>query len=862
MQVNLNFDLHPRQADALNIQVTELLYGGAAGGGKLLRLNELVPTNKGYKKVSEIRVGDVLYDEKGKPCNVLGLSAIEKEPVSYELTFDNGVKIKACKDHQWLTYTSKELAQLTRRTPEFRERRKLGREKRGKGLRPDLVIANQNKKHNYLNIPEGSAKTTEEIYNTLRTARGRTNHAIPVCEAVEYQHKDYKLDPYCLGAWLGDGDSDSGSITGIDSEVWESFESQGFEVRHRKEAKRHRIIGLLPILKELGVYKNKHIPEEYLFGSIEQRIALLQGLLDTDGTCDKDGAIQFTNTNKNLSDGVYELVCSLGIKAHRTEKIPKLYGKACKKAYLVKFITEKPVFRIKRKLARQKKKISSRTRFHYIVDCKPSTPEPMRCIEVDSPRKLFLVTNSYIPTHNSHLSRVLAILWCLEIEGLQVYFFRRLYDDLKKNHIEGPTGFVAMLAPWINTKHPDSKLTGGRLVEIVDGEIRFWNGSKIFLCHLQHQKDLTKYYGPEFHVLFLEEATQFTEYMIRFLRSRLRMPEVIRKKIPAKYLKPKEEWKDKNVPDYYFPRAIYTSNPGGVGHAYIKRAFLTGFKPYEIHRGPADDGGHLRAYIPAKVDDNPAVNREEYKANLAGLPPALVKALLEGNWNAVIGAYFPEINPAVHIVPPFQIPDWWVRFMSMDWGACGDGDPFAIGWWAVSDGSIPMFPRNSLICYRTWYGRGLPKITARQVSEGIRLREGNEQIVYRVAGGDILEKRGHGESIFEIFQNTGIYFQRADMRRVSGWQQIRERLLGFSEIPCIYWFQQCEDALDTMVNLQHDPNNPNDCKGDDHFADMVRYACMSRPYERDKPAENKTLDELFTKPTIDELWELRNINER
>lgn len=460
----------------------------------------------------------------------------------------------------------------------------------------------------------------------------------------------------------------------------------------------------------------------------------------------------------------------------------------------------------------------------------------------------------------SHIARVMAILWCLEIAGIQIYFFRRLYDDLKKNHIEGPTGFIAMLAPWINTKHPKSPLTGGRLAEVVDGEIRLWNGSKIFLCHLQHQKDLTKYYGPEFHVLFLEEATQFSEFMIRFLRSRLRIPAVLRDKIPEKYKKPKEEWKDPAVPDYYFPRVIYTSNPGGVGHSYIKKSFLTGVKPYELHKAPDDDGGHIRQYIPAKVDDNPSVNREEVKANLAGLPPALVKALLDGNWSAVIGAYFPEVDPKVHLIQPFLIPQHWMRFMSMDWGACGEGDPFSIGWYAVSDGSIPLYPRNSLICYRSWYGKGLPKVTAQLVSQGIKDREVHDgQILYRVAGGDILEKRGHGESIFEIFNNYGIQFQRADMRRVSGWQQIRERLVGNSGVPSIYWFYQCEDHLETLMNLQHDINNPNDCaSGEDHFADQVRYACMSRPWVLDQPRKDLPLHEKFKEPSLNELWERRD----
>lgn len=464
----------------------------------------------------------------------------------------------------------------------------------------------------------------------------------------------------------------------------------------------------------------------------------------------------------------------------------------------------------------------------------------------------------------SHVTRVLAILWALEVPGIQIFIFRRLYNDLILNHLEGPTGFNALLATWINGRHPKSPLRAGRLCEVVEGEIRFWNGSKIHLCHLQHQKDLTKYYGPEFHVLFLEEATQFTEYMIRFLRSRLRIPESL--KIPDKYMKPKEEWRNPDRADFYFPRMIYTSNPGGVGHGYIKRAFIDGKKPYQYHKAPDDDGGHVRQYIPAKVDDNPSLNRDAVKANLSGLPPQLVEAMLSGNWNAVIGAYYPELDPATHLIPPFPIPPHLTRFMSMDWGACGEGDPFACCWFVVSDGSVfstnargePFqIPRDSLYCYRIWYGRGLPKVTASQVASGILSRE-TEQITYRVAGGDILENRGHGESIFEIFAKAGVIFQRADMRRVSGWNQIRERLVGKNEVPRLFFNATHTDEVETIMNLQHDVNDPNDCAaGDDHVADAVRYGCMSRPWVSNKPDPEIPFENKFREPSLDDLWKQR-----
>lgn len=449
----------------------------------------------------------------------------------------------------------------------------------------------------------------------------------------------------------------------------------------------------------------------------------------------------------------------------------------------------------------------------------------------------------------SHLGRASAIHFSYNIPGLQTYLFRRQHNELVKNHMMGPTSFPALLSPWVM----------GGFVRIVKDEIRFGNGpdpkspfdsgSRIFLCHCQHEKDVFNWLGPEIHYLIIEQAEQFTPFMIQMLRGRNRIPDALQ--IPPEY-------------KALFPRTLYTFNPGGVGHAFFKAKFVKGLKRdvtgiSEIVEQPDEEGGKRRQFIQAKLDDNPSVSPNEYRKTLRGLPPRMAKALEEGDFELVIGAFFPEIDRAIHLIKPFNIPDHFTRFCAMDWGACGEGDPFAIGWFAVSDGSIPLYPRNSLILYRSWYGRGLPKITVDKVADGIIERERAEKITYRVAGGDILEKRGTGPSIFEIFSARGIHFNRADMRRVSGWQQMRERLVGKNDLPALYFFSTCQEELETVQNLQHDLNDPNDCAaGDDHFADMVRYGCMSRPWVRDEPPAKLTLEQKFKAPTVNELWAERD----
>lgn len=462
----------------------------------------------------------------------------------------------------------------------------------------------------------------------------------------------------------------------------------------------------------------------------------------------------------------------------------------------------------------------------------------------------------------SHLGRASALFFCYMIPGLQVYLFRRQHNELVKNHMMGPTGFPAMLAVWNKAGFTKVVKDEIRFANGPDPKNPFENGSRIFLCHCQHEKDVFNWLGPEMHYLIIEQAEQFSPFMIQMLRGRNRIPEALN--IPAEY-------KD------LFPRVLYTFNPGGIGHAFFKAKFVKALKRgpdgvSEIVEQPDEEGGKLRQFIQAKLDDNPSVNPIEYRKTLRGLPPRMAKALEEGDFDQVVGAFFPEVDRNKHLVKPFTIPTHWIRIMGMDWGACGEGDPFAIGWWAVASEPIRALnqmgleftiPRNSLICYRRWYGRGLPKVTATQVAEGIKRRErigdkASENITLRVAGGDIDAKKGYGKTLLETFGDEDIHFAKADRRRQPGHAEFRERLVGKYDEPTIYWFEQYADDLETIQNLQHDLMNPNECTdNDDHNYESDRYVVMSRPYSESTPVKAKTMAEVFKEPSINELWKMR-----
>lgn len=442
----------------------------------------------------------------------------------------------------------------------------------------------------------------------------------------------------------------------------------------------------------------------------------------------------------------------------------------------------------------------------------------------------------------SHLMRVAAILWCAAIPGLQVYLFRRIREDLIKNHMEGPKGFRAMLAPWV--------LCG--FVTIVEDQIRFWNGSKIYLCHCKDPKDVYKYQGAEIHVLLMDEVTHFLDDMYRFLRNRVRMVGI---KLPKQY-------------EGKFPRILAGANPGNVGHQFVKSTFIDGAETYEIRQMPPEEGGMKRQFIPALLEDNPSMTVDDpgYENRLQGLgSEALVRAMRYGDWDVVEGAFFERWDTKRHVVQPFTIPDHWLKFRSGDWGFA---KPFSIGWWAVVSDPIQVrnkfdqpitLPRGCMVRYREWYGcDGKPnvgvRLDAEEVAKGIKSRE-REKLSYGVFDPATFASDS-GPSIAQRMADNGVHWKPADNKRVSqrgamgGWNMMRERIKGDDDgAPMIVCFATCHDSIRTIPALQHDTSNPEDLDSDmeDHAADEWRYACMSRPWVRKAPEVKKPRNDGYTR---------------
>jgi len=300
---------------------------------------------------------------------------------------------------------------------------------------------------------------------------------------------------------------------------------------------------------------------------------------------------------------------------------------------------------------------------------------------------------------------------------------------------------------------------------------------------------------------------------------------------------------------------ILTGNPGGAGQHWIKQRYIdqapSGMKL--LVRKLPNGKEHRYVFIPSRIQDNKLLmhNDPEYINNLYLVgSEQLVKAWLSGDWNAVEGAFFDCWDTASHVVRPFEIPEDWTRFRSMDWGSA---KPFSVGWWAIASDDYEtasrIIPRGSIVRYREWYGckEGEPntglKLTAEEVGKGIQEREHGDKIAYGVLDPAAFSQDG-GPSIYERMSKATdhkVTFRPADNKRVSqkgalgGWDQMRARMKGDGERPALFVFSTCKDFIRTVPLLQHDQDRPEDLdtESEDHVADEARYGCMSRPYIRE-----------------------------
>ena len=350
--------------------------------GKALALDTEVPTTQGWRLMGELRPGDIVFEVDGSPTVVVAATEPLVNQPCREVILSDGTSVVCDAAHQWVT---------------------CAKSQRRRGFRESVV-------------------TTDEMATTLK-ARDEFNHHIRLAGPAQYPERELPIDPYVLGAWIGDGTSTAAEITCADPEILTQIARAGYAISPRGTRRlTHRIGGvghtrnaltgqlesnnsLNSTLRWMGLLGQEAIPNDYLRASVTQRESLLAGLMDTDGYVDEFGRCELTTVSELLAHSYRELVNSLGFRATLRAGRATLYGVDHGPKYLVKFTPDRPVFRLQRKLARQKTH-GKFHRFRAVLEVRKVASVPVRCIQVSSPTGTFLATRSYVPTHNSSLGRL------------------------------------------------------------------------------------------------------------------------------------------------------------------------------------------------------------------------------------------------------------------------------------------------------------------------------------------------------------------------------------------------------------------------------------------------------------------------
>ena len=399
--------------------------------------------------------------------------------------------------------------------------------------------------------------------------------------------------------------------------------------------------------------------------------------------------------------------------------------------------------------------------------------------------------------------RVKAVLLALKYLGIKIMIVRKTYPELRANHITPLKELVGKTAVFKETAK----------------EFLFKNGSVIKLGYCRNTKDLDRYQGTETDVLFLDEATQLTEEQFDRFKACVRGVNG-------------------------FPKRVYlTCNPGGVGHAFVKRLFID--RVYKTGENPDD-----YVFYKSLVTDNAALmeNDPDYIKRLEALPPKLRKAWLDGDWDIFDGQFFEEFrdDPShyidrrfTHVIEPFEIPDGWNIVRSFDFGFA---KPFSCDWWAIDyDGRAYLIlqlygctqtPNEGLKWYPDRIFEEIHRIeTTHRWLKGKRITGVADPSIWDVS---------RGEAIIDSADRHFVYFSRGDNKRIPGWMQVHYRLAFDEEgYPMAYFFNTCAAAIRTLPLLRFSDVNPEDLdtSQEDHFADSFRYFCMSRPITPQQCAE-------------------------
>lgn len=375
--------------------------------------------------------------------------------------------------------------------------------------------------------------------------------------------------------------------------------------------------------------------------------------------------------------------------------------------------------------------------------------------------------------------RFKSVLLALNYSGIKILILRKSMPELEHNHII-PLRDMCCSGKCKIATYNETKKT-----------MTFVNNSVIFFGYCANDGDVERYRGNEYDIIFIDEATHFTEE--QFVR-----------------IYPSSRGSNS------FPKRIYlTTNPGGVGHGWVKRLFID--KEYREGEKPEN-----YTFIKATVYDNKPLLRKqpEYIDDLKALPEGLRKAWLNGEWDLLSGQYFNEFDTNLHVVEPFPIPSHWTRYVTIDYGR----DMAAVYWIAVDE-------NKNCYVYNELHEENLNVHDCVQ-----KIKEMTSECVFMYIAPRDLFSIGNqtGKSTADIFRENGINLTKVNSDRVSGWLSMKELLRvdydinGYPNIK-LRFFNNCKNVIKYLPLLQFDERKPRDISKKPHLythsADSIRYFC-------------------------------------
>lgn len=663
--------------------------GGVLNSGKAQPLDSLVLTPFGYRKMGDLKVGDTISNPNGGPQKVI---QIHERGVldTVELYFADGRKVQCAKDHLWKARRCEKQNRKYLKTKDWEDR--------------------------------WFVMTTEQIMAILDSNRRKVIH-IPNSEPIIFtkgcDNQGLTIHPYVLGCLLGDGCLAkylySPMLTSFDDEIVEKIRSLGYDIRNIESNVHCYYIydkDVPKILKQKRLWgkksHEKFIPPVYKTASLENRIELLQGLLDTDGNASKDGDISYYSTSKRLVEDVAWIVRSLGgnvtIK-NKQGKYKNAQGEVveCKVCYVANINISEPerLFHLKRKkdivkLAPQERKGSSKHE-SAIVGYKILEPQVMRCITVSNPNNLY-ITNDFIVTHNS-FGAVLSVAEPSLDGRFRACFFRNNLDDLKAGG-----GILDTFTEAYGEK-------GCKITESGNPHVDFPSGARVDVTHLADQdknKILQRFKGRQYDLIYFDEGTGFTWTAFVTLASRNRGKASWTGKMRMTTNPKRSHWLRKFL-DWYIGADgfIREDRNGKIRYFYINGETVddvvwgdTKAEVYAVCKAKIDaklkrinrGGGKatyedliksFTFYLGSMSENKASLERNpDYVGSVAMMGEREAQAQLEGNWNVDadedLSAPIPSASAShVFMNDPARNGDGWV---TADLADTGTDNFLALAW--------------------------------------------------------------------------------------------------------------------------------------------------------------------------------------